>query len=207
MNNLAYISQQPDKVAPQVEEKLRKETGASAPILYKVEDQGGTTSVSSVLSDVARGLFGGRSELLFTLVFEMTEPRRAELRAAVARQGVGCHVGTLLYSIQLAKPVKSEVTLEPPKSFGMAKFTGDAEALAKLNAKGDLLKRIAKFARTESELGGLKIKIERWVKLLPQDNGALLVISTLGRPTSMGLDASLDAKEFFDIAAQIESLL
>ncbi len=38
MNNLACISQQPDKVAPQVEEKLRKETGASAPILYKVED-------------------------------------------------------------------------------------------------------------------------------------------------------------------------
>ncbi len=207
MNNLAYNSQQPDKVGPQVEEKLRKEVGASAPIGYKVEDQGGTTSVGSVLSDMARGLFGGKSELLFTLVFDLTQPRRAELRAAVARQGVGCHVGGLLYSIQLAKSVKSEVTLEPPKSFGTAKFMGDAEAIGKLNAKGDLLKRVAKFARTETELGGLKIKIDRLVKIVPQESGTLLAISTLGRPTSMGFDASLDAKEFFDIAAQIEALL
>lgn len=206
MNNLAYNSQQPDKVGPQVEEKLRKELGASAPLLYQVESgEAGSTSVSSVLGDMGRALVGGKSERLFTLVFDLpasVAPRAAQLRANVNRQGVGSHVGLLLYSTKLSKPVKGEVTLG-----NKGKFEGDAETAAKLNAKGDLSKRLGKFARTESEIGGLKLKIERLVKIMPREDGTLLVISTLGRTTGMGFDATLDAKEFFDLAGVIEAAL
>ena len=206
MNNLAYNSQQPDKVGPQVEEKLRKELGASAPLMYQVESgEAGSTSVSSVLSDMGRALVGGKSERLFTLVFDLpasTAPRAAQLRANVNRQGIGSHVGLLLYSTRLNKPVKGEVTLEAKGKFG-----GEAETAARLNAKGDLLKRLGKFARTEAEIGGLKLKIERLVKIMPREDGTLLVVSTLGRTTGMGFDATLDAKEFFDIAGMAEAAL
>lgn len=211
MNNLAYNSQQPDKVGPQVEEKLRKELGASSPLMYQVESgEAGSTSASSIFSDMGHALIGGKSERLFTLVFDLpalTAPRTAQLRATVNRQGVGSHVGLLLYSTQLNKPVKGEVTLEAPKGFGGSKFGGEVETSAKLNARGDLLKRLGKFARTESEIGGLKLRIERLVKIMSREDGTLLVISTLGRTTSMGFDATLDAKEFFDIAGLIEAAL
>lgn len=208
MNNLAYSSQQPDKVAPQVEEKVRKEVAATAPVPYKVEPAGvGDTTAGTVLADAARGLLGGRADTLFTLVFDITAPRAAQLRAVVERQGVGCHVGPLLYSAPIARAVKGEVTLEAPKMLGASKFTGEAEVCAKLNAKGDLLKRLGKLARTEAEIGGLTLKLERLVKLTPREQGALLVIGTLPRATSMGMDAALDVKEFLDLAALIESAL
>jgi hypothetical protein len=208
VNNLAYNSQQPDKVGPQVEEKVRKETGATAPVPYKVEDQAASkTSAATVLGDMANALVGGRSNLLFTLVFDMPAPRPATLRAQVARQGVGSHVEGLLYSMTLAKAVKGEVSLENPKMLGSSRFTGDAEAIQKLNANGDLVKRANKFARTQSEVGGLTVSMDRLFKIVPQDSGALLLINTLPRTTSMGMDAALDAKEFFDIAALVEKTL
>ena len=208
MNNLAYGTQQQDKVVSQVEEKLRKEVGATSPIACQVQSGGAaSTSVGTVLGDVARGLFGGRPDALFTIVFDISTPRLAQLQASVDRQGVGCHVGTLLYSAKLSKPVKGEVTLEGPKMFGASKFAGDAETAAKLNAKGDLLKRLGKLARNEAEIGGLTLKLERMVKVAPQDGGALVVLSTLPRPTSMGMDATLDAKEFIDLVEMIEKAL
>lgn len=208
MNNLAYSNQQSDKIGPSVEEKLRKEIGAAGPVPYKVEETGaGGTNAGTVLGDMAKALLSGHSNVLFTLVFDVAAPRPATLAAHVARQGVGAHVEALLYSTKLSKPVGSEVTLEAPKMFGSSKFLGDAEAIKKLNANGDLVKRANKLARTESEIGGLTIKMDRLFKLVPQEGGALLVINTLPRATSMGLDAMLDAKEFFDIAALVEKAL
>lgn len=106
------------------------------------------------------------------------------------------------------KPIKGEVVLGPPKTFGGSNFMGDdAEVVAKLNSKGDISKRIGKFARTKTTLGSFEIEMPRYVKLMPQDGGTLVMISSLPRMTSMGLDASLDAKEFFDIVAMIEAAL
>ena len=67
--------------------------------------------------------------------------------------------------------IRVEATLEAPKTFGSSKFTGEAETIGILNAKGDLLKRVGKFARTESEIGGLTLKAERLVKIVPQGEG------------------------------------
>ncbi len=122
----------------------------------------------------------------------------------VSRQGVGTHAALLLYATTLAKPVAGEVALENPKMFGASKFTGDTATAAKLNAKGDLLKRLGKFSRVQSEIGGLTVSINRLVKVTPQDGAAQVVMATLPRMTSMDMDASLDAKEFFDLVALIE---
>jgi hypothetical protein len=116
-------------------------------------------------------------------------------------------VGLLLYSTTLAKAISGEVALENPKMFGVSKFTGDAGVAAKLNANGDLLKRLGKFSRTQSEIGGLSVNINRLVKVTPQDGAGMVVMGTLPRMTSMGMDASLDAKEFFDLVSLIEAAL
>ena len=159
MNNLIYGNQDPGKIGPAVEEKLRKDLGATAPIDYRVEDAGlGATNLGTVLTDIGNVLGGGRTSLLFTLVLPLPGAREATLRARVERQGVGAYVGSLLYSTTLSKPVASEVSIEGHKSFGTPKFLGDATAAAKLNGAKDLAKRVDKFARTEAEMGSIKVK-------------------------------------------------
>ena len=208
MNNLLYGNQQPEKVSAQVEEKLRKELGDTVPVPFQIESgEAGKTTVGSVLGDMGRALIGGHANLLFALIFDIAAPRPAQLRVSVVRQGVGCYVGSLLYSTKLSKSVKSEVTLEPPKTFGSSKFIGDTEAAAKLNAKGDIAKRVGKFARTQSDMGSITVKMDRLFKIVPQDSGSLLVINTLPRMTSMGMDAAMDSKEFMGIAGLIEAAL
>jgi hypothetical protein len=187
---------------------VREEVGASAPLAYQVEmGEAAALSVGSFLRDVGSAIVGGKDQALFRLHFDLAQPRPAQLQVAVNRQGVGSHVGLLLYSAQLAKPVGSEVTLEEPKFFGKSKFTGDGAACGKLNANGELIKRANNFARTESQSGGLTLKIKRCCRLIPNEQGALLVIGTLPRPVKMGLGAAIDAKDFFDIADMIEATL
>src|SRR5260370_178384 len=208
MNNLAYSTQKVEKVGPKIEELIRKEVGASSALPYEVEDGGaGKTTAGTVLAESVKTLFGGKETLLYTLYFNLTHPRPANLEVHVNKQGVGCHVGSLLYSTMLAKPVSGEASLEAPKTFGSSKFTGDSVASQKLNASGDLVKRANKFARTESQSGGITIKVDRFFKVVPQGSGSLLVIRTLPRPTSMGMSATVDAKDFFDIAAMLDASL
>ena len=204
MNNLAYNSQDATFVAPKVEEKVREELGSSAPLSYQVETgEAATATIGSVLGDIGSALMGGAENMLFRLNFDLAQPRPANLYVSVNRQGIGSYVGMLVYSAQLSKPIGGQVTLEEPKLFGKSKFTGDA-ASAKLNANGDLIKRANTFVRTESQSGGLTLKIKRSFRLLPHESGSLLVIGTLPRPLKMGLSATVDAKDFFDIAEMIE---
>ncbi|MBV9209534.1 MAG: hypothetical protein JOZ52_02830 [Acidobacteria bacterium] len=209
MNTLAYSSQKIETIGPKIEEKIREEVGAPAPLAYEVEEGGASkASLGSVLGDIAGALIGGEANQLYYLHFNLQQPRPAHLQVSVSRQGVGSHVGLLLYSAPLSKPVGGEVNLEDPKTFGNSKFTGDAAASERLNAQGDLVKRVNKLARTESSVGGLKLTIKRCCKIVPQDGGgSLLVISTLPRPTKMGFSATVDAKEFFDLAGMVEAAL
>src|SRR5207244_611719 len=116
-------------------------------------------------------------EMLYALHFDFAQPMPTHLQVSVNRQGVGSHVGLLLYSAKLSKPVSEEVVLEDPKTFGKSKFTGDATVSAKLNANGDLLKRADKLARTESQSGGLTLKIKRCCKIVPHESGSMLIMS------------------------------
>jgi hypothetical protein len=209
MNNLAYTSQSVETIGPKVEEKIREEVGASAPLPYQVEAGGANTvSFGSFFKDIGAALVGGNSEVLFNLHFDLQQPRPMHLQVSMDRQGVGSHAGLLVYSAPLAKPVAGEVWLEDPKTFGKSKFTGDPTASAKLNANGDLIKRANNLARVESQSGGLKLKIKRFCKIMPQADGhSMLVISTLPRPIKMGFGASVDAVEFAEVASMIEAAL
>jgi len=208
MNNLAYTSQDAETIGPKVEEKVREEIGTSSPLPYQVEmGEAGTATFTSFLSDIGSALVGGADKTLLRLHFDLPEPRPTHLQINVNRQGVGSHVGLLVYSTLLSKSVSSEISLEEPKFFGKSKFTGDAEECEKLNANGDLVKRANDFARTESQSGGLSLKMKRSCKIVPHENGSMLVIGTLPRPVKMGFGAAIDAKDFFEIASMIEKSL
>ncbi|MDX6576674.1 MAG: hypothetical protein QOE96_2627, partial [Blastocatellia bacterium] len=99
MNNLAYNSQDAASVGPKVEEKVREELGASAPLSYQVETgEAATATVGSVLGDIGRALMGGAENMLFRLNFDLAQPRPANLQVSVNRQGIGSYVGMLVYS-------------------------------------------------------------------------------------------------------------
>ncbi len=208
MNNLAYTSQDAAYIGSKVEEKVREEIGATAPVPYQVQvGEAAPATIGSFLSDIGAGLLGGKDETLFRLNFDLAQRRPATLQVSVNRQGVGSHAGLLLYSTRIAKPVAGEVALDEPKFFGKSKFGGEATAAAKLNANGDLIKLANDFARVESQSGGLALKIKRCCKVVPHEGGSMLVIGTLPRPIKMGFGAAIDAKDFFDIADMIEAAL
>jgi hypothetical protein len=208
MNNLAYTSQDPAYIGGKVEEKVREEIGAAAPLTYQIETgEAGAATIGSFLSDIGSGLLGGKDETLFRFNFELTQRRPATLQVSVNRQGVGSHAGLLMYSAKLAKPITGEVALEDPKFFGKSKFGGEATVAAKLNANGDLIKRANELARVESQSGGLTLKIKRCCKVVPHEGGSMLIIGTLPRPTKMGFGAAIDVKDFFDIADMVDAAL
>jgi hypothetical protein len=208
MSNLAFGNQNPEKIAPVVEEQLRKELGTTTPVPYEIEPgEGLQTTLGTALGEVLGTLVGGKEHLLFTIHFHLPGTRLAELRVHLNRQGIGAHAGALLYTSQLARPMSGEVTLEAPKTFGSSKFVGAPTVCARLNTHGDLLKRLGKLARTESQSGGITLKMPRICKIVPHDAGALFILNTLARPTGMGFGANMDAKEFLELAALLEAAL
>ncbi len=208
MNNLVYGNQQPAKLAAGVEEIVRKDVGSSTPLPCRALDvAAGSASFGSVLVDVANVLGSGATTTLLTLEIDLPAAHPATLRAHVIRQGVGAYCGSLLYAIQLGKPVAGEVGIEDHKSFGTPKLTGNPDAAGRLNTIKDLAKRIDKVLRTETDMGSIKVRGPRLFSVRPGDAGAVLVLGTLPRLTSMGMSATTDAREVLEIAAAIDAAL
>src|SRR5438132_12980707 len=96
MNNLAYTSQDPTYIGGKVEETVREEVGATAPIAYQVQGgEAATATIGSFLSDIGGALIGGKDETLFRLNFELAQRRPSTLQVSVNRQGVGSHAGQI----------------------------------------------------------------------------------------------------------------
>jgi len=208
MNNLAYSTQNPEEVASKVEEIIRKDLNETNPVSYKIEKEANAdASMGTILKDSLTHIFGGKESLLFSIVFETQNPRPAKIIVHLNRQGVGCHAGSIIFTTNLKKSVKSEVAFEEPKFLGTSKFTGDAEAITKLNSNKDLLKLADKFAKVKANMGGVDLTINRFCKITPAESGSNLVINTLAKSTSMGFSATTEAKMFFDIANLMESVL
>ena len=203
MNNLAYANQDKDKVAPKVEELLRKELSAGGPISYQVEDAGaGETGSGSMLKDAGTYLFGGNTTRLMTIHFQLTQPRNGELEVHINRQGAGCYAGSLVFSAVVNKRIAGEV------SFGDdGKFSGDAQSAGKLNGSKDLLKKCDAFAMKKGGITGFEVSIPRFFKIAPNDYGAQVVGATLPRSKSMGFSATFNSKEFWEIVSLIEGVL
>jgi hypothetical protein len=203
MGNLAYSTQSPEKIGANVEEMLRKELAVSTPIPYQVEDANASkTTLGTVLGEGFGLLFGRQEVLLFSLNFQIQQPRPAQLQVHLNRHGIGCHGGSLLYRTPLNKAVDGEVSFDD-----RGRWNGDPATVQKLSTNRELSKRLTNFARMRSNVRGIDIQISRLAKILPQENGSLLVINTLPKMLAMGFSASLDAKEFFALAALIEITL
>jgi hypothetical protein len=208
VNNLIFGNQDPVKIGASVEEKVRSSVGAKEPVPFEIETTGiGKANVATVLYDVGSALNGGRPSRLVGYKFTLPAPWPASLHVWVERQGVGAYTGPLLYGATLPKPIPGEVTIEDHKSFGTPKFIGDPATAARLNAAKDLAKRVDKLLRTESAMGAITVKAPRTFKLAPEAGGAVLVLGTLPRMTSMGMGAEVDAGEFLAIAATIAAAL
>ncbi len=206
---MLFWTDKAEKNGPKIEAKLRKELGVAAPLAFEVEIEGSYKpgSVGQALGDVATALFGGRCRPLYTFRFQVQQPRAAEIRVSVIKEGNAVVLGALLYSTVLAKAVTAPVSLEPEKVFSKSRFTGDATLAGKLNANQQLIARINKFVRTSYSVGNATVRAERFLKIDPFGGGALLAINTLPRSTWLGLGASFDARAFFDIAGLVEASL
>lgn len=207
MNNLVYGNQHPDKIAASVEEIVRKDVGSSGPIVYRITGgDAAPASLASVLTDIGNVLGSGATTPLLTVEMDLPGRHPASLTARMLRQGVGCYCGTLLFTVTLGRPIDGEVTIEDHKSFGSPKFLG-GDAAGRLNAAKDLARRVDKVLRTEVEMGSIKVKAPRLFRIVPGENGALLILGTLPRLTSMGMGATTDAREILEIAGAIEAAL
>jgi len=203
MNNLAYMGQDGQTVAPKVEELLGKELAAGGPIPFSVESEGGGgISARSVLKDVGSSLFGGNATPLFTIHFDIKQPRPIQLDVHMIRKGAGCFAGSLAYATVLSKRIAGEASLGDD-----GRFTGNADATGKLNAKKDLLKKCDAFAMKKGGLAGSEIQIQRTLKIAPQESEAQLIAVTLPRSKSMGFSASMGSKEFLEIVDLLEATL
>jgi hypothetical protein len=210
MNNGGYTSQDPQTLGAKVEELVRSELGLNSAVPFEIigADDSKRLSAGSMASDVATHLFGGKATMLMSVGFNLTQPRVIGLQVSLDRVGVGAHLGTLLYSTRLTKPVLGEVTLEEPKTFGASRFVSpqDPGAADRLNADRDLLKRVNKFARTE--FPGFNVKGPRLFQIKPEgEAGSNLVAATFPRSYAMGFKVSLDVKEFVDLAGMVEAAL
>ena len=206
MNNGAYMSQDPATLGPKVEEIVRADLGLTSPVPFEiVTGDGKKLGPGTFLSDAATHLFGGEEALLMIVCFDLQQPRPVSVQVRLNRQGVGSHIGSILYSTRLAKPIGGEVSLEEPKMLGSSKFTGDATAAARLNSNKDLVKRAGKFARTEAP--NFKLKAPRLFQVKPEDGVATVVAASLARSYGMGFKVSLDVQEFIDLAGLIEASL
>lgn len=207
MNNLAYNSQDPNVVAPKVADLVKDETGGAAD--YTVEE--GSASPTSAKTVVLEGLdllLGGRkATTLFTVNFSLSSPRAMSLTVPLNRQGVGCHGSGSTYVTELAKPVGSAVTLAPPKFLGGMKWEGDADAAAKLNGNGELMKRLKNFIRTKGNLGGVDITIGQHFQVVPNGSGSVLIANNMPKSMKMGFVVSFELKDFAEIAQMIENSL
>jgi hypothetical protein len=208
LNYLVFGNQQPDKLAAGVEEIVRKDVGSATPLPYRLLDvANGSATVGSVLVDIGNVLGSGQTAPLLTVELDLPGAQPATLQAQLIRQGIGAYCGPLVYVFRLAKPVAGEVGLEEHKSFGTPRFTGDADAAARLNAAKDLAKRTDKVLRSETEMGAIKLRVPRVFRLAPAEGGSVLVLGSLPRITSMGMSATTDAHEIIDIASTVETAL
>ncbi|HEY2586717.1 MAG TPA: hypothetical protein VGI81_13215 [Tepidisphaeraceae bacterium] len=206
MNNGAYMSQDPAVLGSKVEEVVRADLGLNSAVPFEViSGNGKTLDAGTMVADLATHVFGGKEAVLMTVCFDVQQPRPVCVQVGLNRQGVGSHIGSVLYSTKIAKPVSGEVSLEEPKMFGASKFVGDSAVADKLNANKDLLKRAGKFARTECP--NFKLKAPRLFQVKPDNGGTLITATSLARSYALGLKVSLDVQEFIDLAGMIEASL
>ena len=184
-----FNSQKAEKIAPKVEQKLRKELGAAASIRYRSK--------------------AGAGDVLFYTYCELPAGRPAQLIVTVLKHGLfGAMVGELFFSAHLSKAVNGRVWLAregsrfPRTTVG---FAGDAAACEKLNADRGLLLRADRFARDKEVFSTVSVEINSSFEIVPQLGGSILAVRTL--MSSGWFSGGFEAQEFLNLAAAVETTL
>ena len=206
---MLFWSDKAEKNGPTVEAKLLKELGANQPLHYETEIEGQfkPNSVGQALGDASAYLFGGHLRPLYNFHFQITAPKKFEVRVHVIKEGPAVVLGALLYSMVLKKKIHAPVMLENKKMLAASKFSGDQTLADKLNNNNELIKMINKFVRTSYQVGDAKVTTERSLKIMPFEDGALLAVNTLPKSKWMGLTSIFDVQAFLQIAATVEAAL
>lgn len=202
--SLDSFSQKLEKVAPMIEEHVRKEIGASEPLPYEIEWPGEEGEGSAYW----RSVTGGNVVYLCHFHFDLPGTPSTHLRISIKKDPFsGCSAGPLSYGTRLSKKIGDIAALRGPKPFGLSMFFKDLfesndEALCeKLNANVELVALANKFSRTKMGVGSNGMQIERLFALYPAEAGSRLIAVTLP------YGDELQIKEFFSLAAMIETTL
>ena len=204
-NRLVYRTREPDKIAQQLEERVRADLGAASPVPYEVHDtralaQGGG------LSDLGRLMIGSHLESIATIVFRLPWHRPASLAVIASRVGLTAQCGSLLYEVDFDGPTGGPIGFQK-KAF-VAGAGADPATVARLNAVPDLGKRLDKVLRERSAFGAMVMEQPTHFAIEPAEQGSRMLLRTLGRPTGLLMNnATTDAGEVLGIARLIEGAL
>ncbi len=191
MASLSYLGQNPEKIAPRIEELVRKELGAPTPIPYQIlpGTSGGATA-GSLLSEWAHAQMRmtQQADALFYVHFSLAWPRPFELQISVIRQGLGALVGKCSFAVPMAKPVRGPLSLGQLKLMSARGFSGDPATSARLNANRDLLAKAYGLTVSTSTIGRTKLTISHYLQIQPARSGSLLVVNRLAKALLFSVD-------------------
>jgi hypothetical protein len=215
---MLFFSDKLEKNAPKIEAKLRKELGAGQPLAWQSEAQGSFRP--DTLGGLARELFEdaaaklkgqeGGFRPLYTVRFDVPQPRPIEVRVAVVNAKNRVVLGPLFFATRLPRRLAGAVRLQDEDDaglFGRRKFEGDAALAEKLNGDKALVKMANRLSRSKYALEKFEIEGPCHFRLSPDGDGTLLTVSTMARSTWFGMGSAFDAKDFLAIATALEAAL
>lgn len=206
----SFVSSNIEKIAPKIEEWIRKELGVSSSLRYQIEK---ADARSTTFTDLLRAGLGGSMDEIHRLVFDLPHDKPVSLRVSLWKFSYGSVIGTLLYSGELSKPISGEVRIEKPDSIMHDKFVGDSTVADKLNGDRELVKRANQFISQRLSLGGgTSLKAEGYFGIRPYESKSLLIARTMLKQNFLGGvfglgGLSFGVNEFFDIASTIDAAL
>lgn len=204
-NNLIYRTREPEKIAEQLEERVRADLGSSTKVPYEIHDtrdlaQGG------VLGDMGRMMVGGRLEPIATIVFALPWHGTATLAVIASRVGLTAQCVSLLYQVDFDRQLDAPITIDK-KTFASS-GTEASRMAAKLNAIPELAKRVDKVLRERTVFSALVHEQQPHFSIEPEGPVARMWLRTLARPTGLLMSGgTTDAGEVMSIAQAIEPAL
>jgi hypothetical protein len=203
-NNLTYRTHDPASFSPLVEEIVRKDVGASAPLRYGWKS---TAAGGSFVGDIGRIIAGTGLETVAILDFDLPWQRPARLTAVASRTGAAVVVGVLHFEIELDRDPGGGIEFDERRGF-VAVDGGASPAASRLNASKDLTKRLKKLLRKETMFGTLTLRSPSRLVVEVADRHGTLHIDTLARTTGLlQTSATTDAGEVLEVASAVDRML
>ena len=206
-NNLVYRTHDPVKIAAGVEEIVRRDVGWKTPLTVRTTM--GTTdplTARSFFADVGRLMVEHKTQVLMTLEIDLPGPRESSLIVPIHRQGVIASPGSVIFVMDLARPIDEPVGFEEHRMFKRAAFLG-GRAAARLNAAEGLTKLADDTLASLAVVGSLTLQLPRVFALTPSETGSRLMMRSLPHKSSILGPMTTGAGDMLRIAKLVENAL